>query len=241
MVWDVAVQLIGPRRERRDVERESLAGLHVTADRATSDAHVLHETALVDGLKADVARRRRQVSLDHVVAENDVERCAVERRCCRCRLARTARNGDDGRPDAHDQHCRDDDGDPPIPCLVLAFPIAQLPARGGGAVLRSWALYRRRAHERHCAHDGRQAIGPNVIVVARCTKIPAVAVPRTLAGQTREVSWCPSALRTTFVQSSSLCLNISKPCGASCSGSRWLITKLGSISPRSMRSSSGRM
>ena len=51
----------------------------------------------------------------------------------------------------------------------------------------------------------------------------------------------PQGLRTILVQLSSLFLNISKPWGAWSSGSWWLMTKLGSISPLRIRSSSGRM
>src|SRR6185369_9762328 len=48
-----------------------------------------------------------------------------------------------------------------------------------------------------------------------------------------------AALSTTFSQPSSFLWKSSKPRAASESGRRWVITKLGSISPRSMRSSSG--
>ncbi len=44
---------------------------------------------------------------------------------------------------------------------------------------------------------------------------------------------------TTFSQSSRLCLNSSYPSGASSSAMRWVITKLGSISPRWIRYSKG--
>ena len=46
-------------------------------------------------------------------------------------------------------------------------------------------------------------------------------------------------LRTTFSQSSCLFLKISKPRSASSSGRVWVMTRVGSISPRSMRCSSG--
>jgi hypothetical protein len=49
------------------------------------------------------------------------------------------------------------------------------------------------------------------------------------------------ALNTTFSQLSSLFRNISYPRAASFSGSRWVMTKLGSISPFKTRSSSGCM
>jgi hypothetical protein len=42
-------------------------------------------------------------------------------------------------------------------------------------------------------------------------------------------------LRTTFSQFSCFSLKISYPWAASCSGSRWVITRVGSISPRSIR------
>ena len=48
-------------------------------------------------------------------------------------------------------------------------------------------------------------------------------------------------LRTTFSQSSRLFLKISKPRSASSSGRVWVMIRVGSISPRSMRCSSGFM
>lgn len=50
-----------------------------------------------------------------------------------------------------------------------------------------------------------------------------------------------AACSTTFSQPSSLARNISYPRAASDSGKRCVTTKLGSISPRSIRSSSGFM
>jgi hypothetical protein len=65
------------------------------------------------------------------------------------------------------------------------------------------------------------------------------AVRRPMAPQVRLVA--RQGLRTTFSQLSCLCLKMSYPCGASCSGSRCVITRVGSISPRSIRCRSGSM
>ena len=56
----------------------------------------------------------------------------------------------------------------------------------------------------------------------------------------RDTGGC-QGLRTTFSQSSRLFLKISKPRSASSSGRVWVMIRVGSISPRSMRASSGFM
>jgi hypothetical protein len=81
--------------------------------------------------------------------------------------------------------------------------------------------------------EGRHTHGP-----------PAVdqAADVTACGLTAASEWLRRhGLRTTLTQLSSLFLKMSKPCGASVSGSSWVMIRIGSSSPRSMWPSSGLM